>query len=145
MSENFCASVVGTTSKVRLGRWAPPLKIFNSMPSSFLEIKSLISSMTSGFAVAVRQSTGGTGSSPALLADETSHIAVVGAEIMSPLREAMGLVNHPARRFPAGQAPACREWLRSPSGETNEYACVSESYAFESFCSARAWTATRLR
>ena len=54
-----------------------------------------MSSMTSGFAVAVRQSTGGNRVLPRLLADEAPHVAVVGAEVVPPAREAVGFVQHP--------------------------------------------------
>ena len=54
-----------------------------------------MSATTSGLAVAVRHSTGGTGRVARLSLDEAADIAVVGAEIVAPLRQAMRLVEHP--------------------------------------------------
>ena len=58
MSANFPLSDVGMTSKVRLDRCTPPLMTSSSMPSRSRKCR-VMSSTTSGLAVAVRHSTGG--------------------------------------------------------------------------------------
>ena len=64
MWANFSPPEVGITSNARFVRSAPPSKTVNSIPSLSRKCRAM-SSTTSGLAVAVRQSTGGTAPSSA--------------------------------------------------------------------------------
>ena len=73
----------------------------SSTPSSVLKC-SRRSAITSGFAVAVKQAIRG-GECGEALADEPRDVQVVGAEVVAPLRQAMGFVEHPGRDLAAGE------------------------------------------
>ena len=96
---------VGTTTNSRLARRAPPSKTLQLDAQLLPEVLD---------DVVLHAGLGGGGEAQdgrrkiitGLLPDEASHVAVVGAEVVAPTGETVGLVQHPAADFPLLQGPA---------------------------------------
>ena len=93
--------------------------------------------------VAVRQSSGGIGSVAGLLADEAAHVAVVGAEVVAPAREAMRLVQHPAADLALVQRPAQGAAAQLLRRDQEDARRAAETHALQRVERARAWRACR--